>query len=659
MALIKINEMLRLFRWTSAVFSVAAIAACSHYGAAVEKALRHAGDNRPELEKVLEHYRQDPADSLKYRAAEYLIRYMPYHTSYPAKPYYAYCDALDSLFSSATEGDELLEKTNAIAAGFGRQLKLSYDIWVIGADYLIWNIDYSFGLWRTLNYLRHLRFEEFCEYVLPYKCAEKQPLDTWKRDWRDYGRGELDHIGQIRDYKYNARRAAEAVNFQFQDSVKMRRVKDAKLIEVLRLNTLAKQPYGDCRNRSRFGLLNCRSKGIPVAFDFTPNWPDRSGGHYWNIVLATKRRNVDYEPFRSYPGSYHYTDNGLAKVFRETYAPHPLLLEALEREGSLPASLSYLFMQDVTGEYGRTVDISVPLFRERLRTKYAYLAVFDNSKWVPVDIGRIRRNRASFASVGRDILYLVVGFRDGETVPMSEPFIVDSRGDISYPRADTTRLGSIRLDRKFPAFTHIYSIRKYLQRGRIQAADNPDFRGAKTVAEFPEWNLIAGETAPSDTLPYRYWRLMSSSEKSTDFAELYFYEKGTGQRITGTLLSSGAAVRNPNYDTPGHISDNAPITYFAVQDSTRWVGFDFGKPVSLETIAYIRRGDGNTICPGDEYELHYWQDGGWKLHDRKKAERIYVDFDSVPLGGLYYVKGISRGEQNRTFLYENGEVVWY
>ena len=320
------TNLLRSYFCAVSVIAVA-LAACDDGLPTVKRALEMAGDNRPELEKVLEHYRQDPADSLKYRAAEYLIRYMPYHTSYPAKPYYAYCDALDSLFSSATEGDELLEKTNAIAAGFGRQLKLSYDIRVIGADYLIWNIDYSFGLWRTLNYLRHLRFEEFCEYVLPYKCAEKQPLDTWKRDWRDYGRGELDHISQIRDYKYNARRAAEAVNFQFQDSVKMRRVKDAKLIEVLRLNTLAKQPYGDCRDRSRFGLLNCRSKGIPVAFDFTPNWPDRSGGHYWNIVLATKRRNVDYEPFRSYPGSYHYTDNGLAKVFRETYAKNPLHLE--------------------------------------------------------------------------------------------------------------------------------------------------------------------------------------------------------------------------------------------------------------------------------------------------------------------------------------------
>ena len=657
---IKKNEMLRLaFRRTLAVLSVAAVCACSRYGAAVDKALRYAGDNRAELEKVLDHYRQNPADSQKYRAAEYLIRHMPYHTSYSAESYYAYCDALDSLFSSDTDGDELLAKTNAIAAEFKPLLNLSFDIQVIEADYLIWNIDYSFTQWQTLDYLRHLRFEDFCEYILPYKCAEKQPLDTWKRDWVDFGRGELDYIGQIKDYKFNARRAAEAVNAHFEDSVKMQRVKDVKLIEVLRLNTLAKQPYGDCFDRSRFGLLNCRSKGIPVAFDFTPNWPDRSGGHYWNNILATKRRNIDYEPFRSYPGSYHYTDNGLAKVFRETYAPHPLLLEALEREGSIPKSLSRLFMKDVTDEYGRTVDISVPLSGKRAGTKYAYLAVFDNSQWVPVDIGRIRRNRASFTSVGRDILYLVVGFRDGTIVPISEPFIVDSRGDIAFPHADTTRLGTIRLDRKFPAFSHIYSIKRYLQKGRIQAADNPGFRRAETVAELPEWNLLSGEIAPSDTLPRRYWRLMSSSNKSTDFAELYFYEKETGQRITGTLFSPAVPIRNPNYDTPGHINDNDPLTYFAVQDSTRWVGFDFGKPVALEKIAYIRRGDGNAICPGDEYGLYYWQDGGWKLLERKKAERIYIDFGQVPLGGLYYIKGLSRGEQDRVFLYEAGAPVWY
>ena len=39
-------------------------------------ALRYAGENRVELEKVLDHYRND---SLKYRAAVFLIGNMPYH----------------------------------------------------------------------------------------------------------------------------------------------------------------------------------------------------------------------------------------------------------------------------------------------------------------------------------------------------------------------------------------------------------------------------------------------------------------------------------------------------------------------------------------------------------------------------------------------------
>ena len=85
---------------------------------------------------------------------------------------------------------------------------------------------------------------------------------------------------------------------------------------------------------------------------------------------------------------------------------------------------------------------------------------------------------------------------------------------------------------------------------------------------------------------------------------------------------------------------------------------------AAEKHAPVRRSD-ETQCMGKEgvfneaAKRRREPDGGWKLHDRKKAERIYVDFDSVPLGGLYYVKGVSRGEQNRTFLYENGEVVWY
>lgn len=44
---------------------------------ALERALRLAGDNRQELERVLLHYKDD---SLKQEAARFLIENMPYHS---------------------------------------------------------------------------------------------------------------------------------------------------------------------------------------------------------------------------------------------------------------------------------------------------------------------------------------------------------------------------------------------------------------------------------------------------------------------------------------------------------------------------------------------------------------------------------------------------
>ena len=47
-------------------------------GVSLEQALSMAGENRAELEKVLEYYKND---SIKLEAARYLIRNMPFHFS--------------------------------------------------------------------------------------------------------------------------------------------------------------------------------------------------------------------------------------------------------------------------------------------------------------------------------------------------------------------------------------------------------------------------------------------------------------------------------------------------------------------------------------------------------------------------------------------------
>ena len=54
-------------------------AGCRHTDPDLENALRQAGENRSQLEQVHDHYRND---SLKYKAACFLIANMPGHYSY-------------------------------------------------------------------------------------------------------------------------------------------------------------------------------------------------------------------------------------------------------------------------------------------------------------------------------------------------------------------------------------------------------------------------------------------------------------------------------------------------------------------------------------------------------------------------------------------------
>lgn len=62
-------------------------AGCRHTDPDLENALRQAGENRSQLEQVLDHYRND---SLKYKAACFLIANMPGHYSYGGEVLDAY-----------------------------------------------------------------------------------------------------------------------------------------------------------------------------------------------------------------------------------------------------------------------------------------------------------------------------------------------------------------------------------------------------------------------------------------------------------------------------------------------------------------------------------------------------------------------------------------
>jgi hypothetical protein len=131
----------------------------------VERALRAAGDNRGELEKVLERYSADEADSLRLRATEFLIANMPGH-------YTAYSEDIDRLRLQVDSNQAynyfFRKSMDAVSPFFMKsgQIDRREDIAHISADYLINQIDAAFDRLKSYPWLAEMPFDIFMEYVL-------------------------------------------------------------------------------------------------------------------------------------------------------------------------------------------------------------------------------------------------------------------------------------------------------------------------------------------------------------------------------------------------------------------------------------------------------------------------------------------------------------
>src|SRR5699024_5082462 len=58
-------------------------------------------------------------------------------------------------------------------------LYLRNDLTFIKAGYLIDNIDQAFDAWQNYPWSAHVSFNDFCNYILPYKVFN-EPLERWR-----------------------------------------------------------------------------------------------------------------------------------------------------------------------------------------------------------------------------------------------------------------------------------------------------------------------------------------------------------------------------------------------------------------------------------------------------------------------------------------------
>jgi hypothetical protein len=323
---------------------------------------------------------------------------------------------------------------------------------------------------------------------------------------------------------------------------------------------------------------------------------------------------------------------------------------------------------DVTDKYIKTVDIELSIIKKthfgkkiRLKEPYAYICVFNGNAndWSIVDFGKVEKGVVKFQKIGRNILYIVMGYNGRTLVPITEPFIVNRNGSIRYIHVDDSNHRSINVRRKYFQSVDVVDKRRRILGAQIQYADNQDFSDAVTVFKVDTvW--LPDKISISSGSPHRFWRYMSADGTYGSIAELGFFSSDT-MRITGVPIGFPNSTKDLRYKA----FDNNSLTYFETESTNSpngaWVGFDFGEPKSVKFVSIIPRGDENDILPGDVYELKYWSsDNNWISLGIRTADVNSLHYNGIPSGALLWLSNLTRGWDERPFLIDEFEnVEWW
>jgi len=159
----------------------------------LEVALQAAGGNKKELQKVLHYYKKNPADSLKYKAACFLIENMPFYTYSSGeqlenyKSYYAWLKK-----SRGQTAKQVAVSVKKIYGPLGESEK-KHDMREVDSAYLCNNIEWAFKVWREQPWGKNVSFETFCEYILPYRI-EDETLEYWREMYYEKYNSLLDSL---------------------------------------------------------------------------------------------------------------------------------------------------------------------------------------------------------------------------------------------------------------------------------------------------------------------------------------------------------------------------------------------------------------------------------------------------------------------------------
>ncbi len=616
---------------------------CSKTNEKLHFALQQAGKNRTELEKVLNHYKND---SLKYQSAVFLIENMPYYAYQESSK----IDSIKNLMAHIFDRGNWTEQESQKGKYWQQTMQsvVKYDIQEIKAEQLIENIDYAFKVWQEKTWNKNLSFGDFCELILPYRIAE-EPLTNWRKKY-------YEKYNPILDSLYKGNDVVEACNI-LSDYMKTEKFQYFVDFGTPRQGAdfQFKNRIGTCRDACDIATYVMRSAGIPVTTDMYPYSPEYQSDHEWNVVRDTTGKYLPfwYEQFNAVRDDNFTDKRKKGKVFRMTYA-----LQKSENEiYKLPVSLQNPFLKDVTDEYFGKNKVSIPIEN---KVKNAFLGIFTaRNGWLVVGQGKTENQNLIFENIEPFVIYQPLTFENNELKPIAYPFMY-KKDKIHIFKPDN-QTENITLTRKYPMRKNtVVKYKNWLKGIQINASNNANFSPSELLfkmEKLPAENVININVNNSKSFQYFQYEVPKDSVLS--IAEIHFFGEDNNKIAFDTIFSNGKPWKNVALYQLKNAFDNDPVSFFHTWEMGTSVFFHSKTSQKIKKIQLIPRTDDNFIREGDTYEVFY--SSGTKawvsLAGKSATNQPFLTYHA-PKNAVLWLKNKTRGKEEQLFTYENNRQVF-
>ncbi len=607
-------------------------------------------------QRVLDHYKND---TLKLRAAQFLVDNMDVHYTYQATAIDSFYWYMDSVFSLPLSDAQYRKGYDDSFARWGAAMlesrKPIYDKDVLTDEFLIHQIDAAFEMWQT-TWNSQYSFEIFCQYILPYRVGN-EPLSDWRPRYVEHYASNFALLETVQTNYGHVYGLVNRLNRNYHANLYYPR----SFLPSFSLEQLLKLKAAPCGEYSHLKVAKLRAFGIPAAIDYVPQWGTSSMGHEWNVLIQQDGTGIPFGPYETLGNhTLGHCFNVIPKVYRKTYDKQPNSLYDKTGGENVPSWLASPCMKDVTDQYTQTGDLSVSLFQPVPEdSTIVYLAVFNNIRWVPVTWSVAKGTEATFKNLGRGVVYLPVTWNQGRVEPVGLPVLLDHSGTARTLLPDPNTTQSVTVTRKYHPKDRTGNNLKLIEGGKFQVANQPDFSDAVTLYTIPLHDRCRYERVPVDCPgEYLYFRYLAPQGSHGIMAEVHPMDKA-GKPIPFEEISGNR--RTHDNHGPDKLFDHDVLTTFESHDADGvWAGLRFSKPRRVHQVRYLARNDDNDVREGEVYELLLWAGDGWRFLGRQTGtESGELVFPKVPQNGLYLLHNHTKGREERIFTYENDTQIWW